>query len=1326
MKSMVWLFKPIVYVLLAACALQALLSAILQGRPLLYAHIGITIAAALFVLLQLRHIKKDIKRFLMEMGQTLTQSQQDALTEFPIPVMLTNKKGEVIWYNELFQRVALEGGDIYGGNIGDIVPNIDIENLAGSEGYNVEYRDKMFTVFAVRPKDTVTSLCVFYFIDDTRLKRLASEYEESRPSVGIIMIDNCEELLQTAREDEGTQLMGKLEYLLFQYAAAAGGMLRKLERDKYLMVVEERGLRTMMENRFDILDKVREVTVGEGQMPATLSIGLGHDAADLRESEQMARQALEMALGRGGDQAAVRTANGYEFFGGISKGVEKRTKVKTRIVASALMELINTSDNVMLMGHNFADLDCMGSAVGLCKGVRMLGKPASIVLKKDHNLAQSLYERLCQNGYADAFLDPSMALGLITKKTLLIIVDTHIQHILESEEVYRACKNVVVIDHHRKMVGHIDRSVIFYHEPYASSASEMVTELLQYFGADKTIGRMEAEALLAGIMLDTRNFVLRTGVRTFEAAAYLRKLGADTVEVRKLFASSMESYQRKTQLVAAAEVYRGCAVAMAGNAGEDIKLVAPQAADELLAADRSTLDSVELQWIAKCSERDKLKLESAVETNRKLEMLGILREKVAVLLDRKDYIAEQKQRLEFIRGAQQVSKTDDILAQISKQIEEYREEMQEAQARLPQLTRTMQSSQLAVVDAKNREETKRGLIARRAALEQASEAYQKVANFRAELTVLEQQRETHAARERRLSVLRERAGLLGQLRILQQQQENLEHLAILCNQHREKNNSYHMAKDQYLLDYDRFLSAQAGILAQALRSGLPCPVCGSTEHPFPAHRPADVPTQAALDEARSRLDELAAEAAILDTDIRTCHRQINYIDTILSFREEEAVSHLNDIVLEKAHAEDHIERLNVRLDEMDAQLGLTDEQYDDEVFVLEEIASLQGRIVKVDAEVEAAKRRIDELSESFSGFRGGEQGLARELSALSEQITAIDAEIAANTQHYIEAKSEYDTLCKTIEHARTKQFNLNNQKNLTMNQFTAELNQNRFATRDMYREYREQIPQADELEAIIHGYQVACSTATAEMNTLDMALKGKKPANVEALSVLHGELTVEIEALERRKVALSARIQINRQAAEAIRSRFEGMAKLYLQYKDLSELHRLASGNNAQRISFESYVLSSYFDDIIALANVRLAKMTGERYELRRRTEREKFGRSSGLSLEITDYYSGKARHISTLSGGESFKTALALALSLADIVQMYAGGVCIDTMFIDEGFGSLDEASLDSAVKTLTSLGEDGRVVGIISHVAELKERIPSRIAVHAGRGGSHCDVIL
>ncbi|MEG2851466.1 MAG: DHH family phosphoesterase [Hydrogenoanaerobacterium sp.] len=584
MKKKIWVLKPILFLLVLLCVALTLLTGFFytSNRILFYTEACITCLVGVFVLFELRRMQKEIKRFLQEISSSLATAQQDALESFPMPVLVAGISGEIVWYNDVFKKTVLGKGEMFGGKIGEIITNIDMENLAGSEGYEVEFKERLFTVYAMQEIKTTAPLVAFYFMDETRLKRTAQRFEDTRPSVGIIMIDNCEELLQSAEESERAQLVGKIEYLMSQYINGYNGLFKKLERDKYVMVVEEQCLRSMIEKRFDILDKVREVIVGENQVPTTISIGIGHGAETLFDGEQMARQALEMAMGRGGDQVAVHTQDGYEFFGGVSKGVEKRTKVKTRMVASALIELIDASDNVIIMGHQFADLDCLGAATGLLKGVRMLGKPVSVVINKKHNLAQSLYERLLVNGYEDAFLEPSAAMGLVTKKTLLIVVDTHIQRILESEEIYKACKNVVVIDHHRKMVGHIDRAVIFYHEPYASSASEMVTELLQYFGNNRTLGRIEAEALLAGIMLDTRNFVLRTGVRTFEAAAYLRKLGADTVEVRRLFSSSMSSYRRKIQLVSSAEIYMGCAIAKTASETDDIKLVAPQAADELL------------------------------------------------------------------------------------------------------------------------------------------------------------------------------------------------------------------------------------------------------------------------------------------------------------------------------------------------------------------------------------------------------------------------------------------------------------------------------------------------------------------------------------------------------------------------------------------------------------------------------------------------------------------------------------------------------------------------------------------------------------------------
>lgn len=376
--------------------------------------------------------------------------------------------------------------------------------------------------------------------------------------------------------------MGDIEYTIGKYVSDHGGLMLKSDRDRFTVVVEERHLRSMISSRFELLEQVRDLARERNQV-VTLSVGVGRDAGNLNDSEQYARQALDMALGRGGDQAAVHSAGGYEFFGGVSSGVEKQTKVKTRIVAAALMELINSSDSVFLMGHRNADLDCFGAVVGLCRAVQLMGKNAHIVIRKEKQLTGELYTRLVENGYEGVFLEPEAALQMTAKKTLLIICDTHTKQVVESPELYAQCKSVVVIDHHRKMVGHIDNAVIFYHEPYASSASEMVTELLQYFGEKIRIGRLEAESLLAGIMLDTKNFIMRTGVRTFEAAAYLRRLGADTVEVKRLFASSMDSYQRKVKLVAGAEIYRGCAIALSPDRdAPDMQVTAAQAADELL------------------------------------------------------------------------------------------------------------------------------------------------------------------------------------------------------------------------------------------------------------------------------------------------------------------------------------------------------------------------------------------------------------------------------------------------------------------------------------------------------------------------------------------------------------------------------------------------------------------------------------------------------------------------------------------------------------------------------------------------------------------------
>jgi c-di-AMP phosphodiesterase-like protein len=335
----------------------------------------------------------------------------------------------------------------------------------------------------------------------------------------------------------------------------------------------------MTRDRFSILDRVRGAFTADG-LTVTVSIGVGQGKT-MQECESMARQALEMALARGGDQTAIKTVNGFDFYGGRSKGVERRTKVRTRVIANALSDLIRSSDRVLVMGHRQSDLDCLGSAIALTVAARRMGKEAVTVVRRRTTMAGDLYDRYVDAGKADLFAEPDAIIERITPRTLLIITDTHSQTMLDCPEIYEAASRVAIIDHHRKVVNHIQDTALGYHEPSSSSACELVTELLQYMG-EALIGRDEADALLAGIMLDTRNFVLHTGVRTFEAAAHLRRLGADTVAVKRMFSGGLEMYQKKCDLVSKAEQYHNTAIVTTEEDYSDCRAVPAQAADELL------------------------------------------------------------------------------------------------------------------------------------------------------------------------------------------------------------------------------------------------------------------------------------------------------------------------------------------------------------------------------------------------------------------------------------------------------------------------------------------------------------------------------------------------------------------------------------------------------------------------------------------------------------------------------------------------------------------------------------------------------------------------
>lgn len=568
----------IIYITLMIACLMIAGSTFFFDQRLFYvvfpAAVLITAVSAIFI----SQVQREIYGMIKSVSQHMRPNEHTGAA-FPMPVIVVSENREIIWYNELFEQQVAGGEEILGMNFDHISPQ-PLDRFCTAEGEPIRLGEKSYITYGICD-DINDKVYMIYFSETTRLQKMADAYEKTRPAVLLLLIDNYEELLQSAKESEKSQLLGQLDYLLEEFISQTNGFIRKLDRDRFIAVIEQQHLEKLKEARFPLLDKVRQLQENY-KFAVTLSIGIGSGGRNLAECENWSRQAVDMALGRGGDQVAIKTDAGFEFIGGVSKGVEKRTKVKSRIIANALAELIATSDNVIVMGHRFGDLDSIGSSIAMATAVRALGKHAVVCVNRAKTLARCLMEKEEQIGFSDLFAEEADALAMLTPHTLLIILDTHNPVLVESQKIYETCKDIVVIDHHRKMVNYIDKAVIFYHEPFASSASEMVTELLQYLNDGIKIGKTEAEALLAGIMLDTKNFVLKTGVRTFEAAAYLRRMGADTVEVRQLFSNTMEAYQRKSRLVASAEVYKNCAIASSDLLADDLRVVAPQAADELL------------------------------------------------------------------------------------------------------------------------------------------------------------------------------------------------------------------------------------------------------------------------------------------------------------------------------------------------------------------------------------------------------------------------------------------------------------------------------------------------------------------------------------------------------------------------------------------------------------------------------------------------------------------------------------------------------------------------------------------------------------------------
>ena len=551
------------------------------GEYALYISGGIALIGAVVAIVSLVGLHTNIGKIISGVSKGISTAQSKALTELKLPVLISTVYGEIVWYNPQFENDVDEASQMVGKDIIEVFGREFKDNIESRGEAELALANKIFSVTDSDIEAGAMPLRIYYLFDITELRKIAHEYHETRPVVALVAIDNLDEITKNARDSEIASFRGAVQRKIEKWFSKINGVCRKLSGDRYMLVLEERSYKKLSDEGFTVLENVRELKFNDSS--ATLSIGVGQGGGSMAECEEMAKQALDMALGRGGDQTVVKMPNNeYKFYGGVSGALEKHNKVRARIIASTLKSLIMSSSNVILMGHRFADLDSLGSCIAMASAVSSLGRQSYIVMDKGKTMAGSLMDRADSLGVHCNILSGSEVMPVIDKETLLIVCDVHRPSFLDSPEVYDHCQNVVVIDHHRKSVDFINDAVIFYHETAVSSTCEMVTEMLQYM-CPKGVGQFEAEALLSGIMLDSRNFVLNTGVRTFEASAFLRNRGADPVTVKKLFAGSMETYKLRAEIVSSAELYDDdCAIAINDTVNENTRLASAQAADEML------------------------------------------------------------------------------------------------------------------------------------------------------------------------------------------------------------------------------------------------------------------------------------------------------------------------------------------------------------------------------------------------------------------------------------------------------------------------------------------------------------------------------------------------------------------------------------------------------------------------------------------------------------------------------------------------------------------------------------------------------------------------
>lgn len=573
------------------CMVLFALAAVTVSPVLALAEGAATVGLYLYFTKSNQKRRQNVLQYIDSVTGSVDTASKSTLINSPLPIMVFRPDtGEVIWSNENFLQLAGVREHVFEMKVEDAVPNCPVQWLLEGKQEcpeRVLMNNRRFRVYGslVRAKGRngeQNLVATTYWVDTTDADLLRETYTATRPVLAILMVDNYEDLMKACADTQRSAVLAQIDEKLNNWAACGDGLLLKTERDRYLFIFEEQYYEHFVEEKFSVLDAIRDIKVGEGVHP-TLSIGMGKDADSIPDLYKNANLSVEMALSRGGDQAVVRNRVDFEFYGGRAKTTEKRTKVKSRVMANALNELMDDATEIYAMGHSFADMDAVGAAVGICCAARKRGKKAQIVIDLERNASQAVLKKLrALPEYDGVFILPSEAFLKMRPGALLVVVDTNRPDMVESQQMLEACNRVAVIDHHRRAASYIENAAFSFHEPYASSASELVTELLQYMVEPADLLREEAEALLAGIVLDTKHFTLRTGGRTFEAAAFLRRAGADTADVQRLFQNDLSDMVSRYDIIRRAELYReDIALAVVPQDGVD-RVTAAQAADELL------------------------------------------------------------------------------------------------------------------------------------------------------------------------------------------------------------------------------------------------------------------------------------------------------------------------------------------------------------------------------------------------------------------------------------------------------------------------------------------------------------------------------------------------------------------------------------------------------------------------------------------------------------------------------------------------------------------------------------------------------------------------